>query len=175
MNKEIKQRISKYLDDELEPAELESILLDIDRQPEFKETMQRYQLMSHILKNDDVVLANNDFLNKVTQDIKQEPHHFLPKQANMQKQAPMWQNTFIAIAASVAIVAVIVFYQTGIQKTESPQLMAQTPDNTLPVQAVNNSQHQRLKAYLKAHSDDMYVDGNANFQSYARVASYGRD
>lgn len=169
------QKISRFLDDELAPAELESILLEIDRQPEFKKTMQRYQLMSQVLRSDDVVLANNDFLHKVTQDIKQEPHHFLPKQAIKQKLPPTWQKAFIAIAASVAIVAVIVFHQGGPQKTESPQLMAQTSDVTLQTQAVNNSQHQRLKAYLKAHSDDMYVDGSANFQSYARVASYGRD
>ncbi|NOR70585.1 MAG: hypothetical protein GQ532_12970 [Methylomarinum sp.] len=169
------QKISRFLDDELAPAELESILLEIDRQPEFKKTMQRYQLMSQVLRSDDVVLANNDFLHKVTQDIKQEPHHFLPKQAIKQKLPPTWQKAFIAIAASVAIVAVIVFHQGGPQKTESPQLMAQTSDVTLQTQAVNNSQHQRLKAYLKAHSDDIYVDGAANFQSYARVASYGRD
>jgi hypothetical protein len=39
----------------------------------------------------------------------------------------------------------------------------------------NKFQHERFKAYLQAHSDDLYTYGSLNIQPYASFAGYGQE
>lgn len=186
MNKEINQKMLQFLDDELDPIELDDLLLKIKKQPELKNKMSRYQLISHAIKMDQVTMTNTDFLENVNQQLKQEAHHFLPKQKLAKKQNNFWQKTSLAVAASVACVAVILSQQGGLQNTEQPQQMLVAQKKVieqLPVQAVISSpqvtkqisQHQRLKAYLQAHNDDLYTHGSLNVHPFAQVAGYGQE
>jgi len=175
MNKEMNQKISRFLDGELSLQELDQVLLEIKQQPELKNTLQRYQVMSHILKNDDITIADNSFLAKVQQNVEQEPHYFLPKQATKAKYPRIWKQVPLAIAASVAIVAVVFSQISNFQSPVSPEVIAQATVTESQARIRNELQHERLKAYLKAHSDDLYADGAVNFRSYAHVVSYGRD
>ena len=106
MNKEINQKISQFLDDELTSIELDDLLLKIKKQPELKSTISRYQVMTQVMKNEHHVMANADFLDNINQELKQDPHYFLPQQTVKRSSLSRWQKTSAAIAASVVIVAV---------------------------------------------------------------------
>ena len=181
MNTQINKKISQFLDDELHHTEEENLLATIRRQPELKNKMNRYQAVSHVLKTDGFVMVEESFLDKINQQIKQEPHHFLPQQTVKKSAGYFWQKTSLALAASVACVAIIVSQQAAVQNTESQNeaiLTAQKQPTEMPTRAVNEpqpSQHERFIAYLQAHSDDLYTHGSINYQPYARVANYGQE
>ncbi len=181
MNIEINKKISQFLDDELHHTEEESLLAKMKRQPELINKMNRYQAVSHVLKTDGFVMVEENFLDKINQQLKQESHYFLPQQTVKKSSGHFWQKTSLALAASVVCVAIIVSLQTAVQNTESQHeviLTAQKQPTETPVRTVNEpqpSQHERFKAYLQAHSDDLYTHGSINYQSYARVANYGQE
>lgn len=196
MNTEINQKISSFLDGELDSFEEEKLLLKISKDSQLINKLNRYQTVNHSLKHDDLVIVNDGFLDKIKQEIEQEPHFFLPKQKNKKRQLGFWQKTSVAIAASTVIAAVLVS-----QKIELPSnilqpngsLIAQQliePVKPKPVVIVKvqenvveselakglkelqqGLQHERLKTYLQAHSDNLYTYDSLNFQPYARVVS----
>jgi len=177
MNTEINQKISQLLDSELHPAEEESLLRKISQQAELKNKLNRYQAVSQALKTQEFVMAKDGFLEKINEEIQQEPSFFLPQQKIHKKPVHLWQKTSIAIAASVAIIAVIITQKIDLSNTDIQQKneMAQLiPSTEVEVQTASNSQivkHERFKAYLRAHSDDLYIHGSVNYQPYARIAT----
>jgi len=184
MNKDINQLISQFLDDELDHSELDSLLLEIKKQPELKKKISRYQVQFQVLKTDHAVNVNTDFLDKINQQIKQEPHYLLPQKLDSKKSLNFWQKTSLAVAASVMCVAVIMSQQNAIQINHQPQQIAAV-DTQIDTQTVEQlaqkdetvrkpSQHERLKAYLQAHNDDLYTHGSLNIHPMVQTASYGR-
>ena len=178
MNTEIIKKISQMLDGELHYTEQESVLIKIRQYPELNNKMNRYQAISHVFKTDDFVLAKENFLDRINHEIKQEPHYFLPRQAVEKRSIGFWPKTSVAVAASVVLVVVMVFQQTDLQNTEIHQnavfVAQKQPVEVLP-QIVNDSQHERFKAYLQAHSNDLYTHGSLSYQPYAHVANYGQE
>ena len=178
MNTEINKKISQMLDDDLHYTEHESVLMKIKQDPLLNNKMSRYQAVSHVFKTDDFVMVKENFLDKINQELKQDPHYFLPQQAVKRSSIHRWQKTSAAIAASIAIVAVMVSQKADLQNTEFQEeavIVAQKqPIAELP-QAVSDSQHERFKAYLQAHSNDLYTHGSLSYQPYARVANYGQE
>jgi len=180
MNKEINQKISQFLDDELDHAELDNFLHNIKKQPDLKSKINRYQAVTQVLKMDQAVLADGGFLEGINQQLKDEPHYFLPQQRAEKRTPKFWQKTSLAIAASATFVAIILAQQSGVQSIDPIQQIAEVHKQVVerPVQVAKASeptQHERLKAYLQAHNDDLYTHGSSNIHPFARVASYGRD
>jgi len=252
MKKDINQTISQFLDDELDHAELDVLLSAIKNEPELKQQINRYQVMTQVLTDERGLQASPDFLDKINQQIKQEPHYLLPKKVVKKRMVPLWQKASFAVAASVACVAVIMSQQSDFQLTQvltderglqaSPdfldkinQQIKQEPHYLLPKKVVKKrvvplwqkasfavaasvacvavimsqqsdfqlanqfqqvqvaavdtkvienpiqetekeviqpSQHERFKAYLQAHNDDLYTHGSLNVHPLARTASY---
>ncbi len=166
------------LDGELHYTEQERVLIKIRQCPELNNKMSRYQAVSQVFKTDDFFLAKENFLEKINLELKQDPHYFLPQQAVKKRSVSVWKKASAAVAASVVLVAVMVFQQTDRQNTESQHnavFMAQKqPVEVLP-QAVSDPQHERFKAYLQAHSKDLYTHGSSSYQPYAHVANYGQE
>ncbi len=179
MKEELNQKISQFLDDELDHSELDDLLHFLKKEPELKEKMQRYQLANQLLKVEQGVQVDAGFSGRINQQLQQEVHHFLPKQnkANIK----LWQKTSMAVAASVALVAVIFSQQATITSSSSTPAIApmQISQNEQPIvvakQEAKPSQHERLKAYLQAHNNDLYTHGKLDIRPMVRVASYGRD
>ena len=178
MNTEINKKISQMLDDDLHYTEHESVLMKIKQDPLLNNKMSRYQAVSHVFKTDDFVMVKENFLDKINQELKQDPHYFLPQQAIKRSSISRWQKTSAAIAASVVIVAVMVSQKADLQNTEFQQnavIVSQKQQVEALPQAVSDSQHERFKAYLQAHSNDLYTHGSLSYQPYARVANYGQE
>lgn len=178
MNIDINQKISEFLDGEMEHTEMESLLLKIKCEPELKNKMNRYQTVSHVLKTDDAPVAHECFLDKINQELSQDPHYFLPKKAVKSRGISRWQKTSVAMAATVACFAVFLGQQSEIQNSNGQPLIAQKQAVQIQLQATNttkNTKHERFKAYLQAHSDDLYTYGSLNVPPFANVASYNQD
>ena len=190
MKTEINQKISQFLDDELHHVEEERVLLKISKDPELLKKMNRYKMVSHALKTDTVVKVKDDFLSQINQQLEDEPHYLLPKPNNKKKYKNRsvmgWKNASIAVAASVAIASVLVSQKLNFQESPQPsavlavaetvseQQMAEVSVITKDQQANEYAamQHERLKAYLQAHSGDLYTHGSVAVHPYARVANH---
>ena len=180
MNTEINQKISQFLDDELNPVELDDLLLKMKRQSELKNKMSRYQTISEVLKKEHIILADTNFLNKIKNQVEHEPHHFLPKQIEKKERGYFWQKAGLALAASAVCVAVILSQQTGYQSSQKTQQIIvknqiEEPAVQLAAKKTKPVQHQRLKAYLQAHNDDLYTHGSLNTHPLARVTGYEQE
>lgn len=185
------QKVSQFLDAELQPEELESLLQQIKQHPEIKDIITRYQMASHVLgkeETDNILVANKHFLDNINLQLEQEPHYLLPKKALKKHHFSVWQKTSLTVAASVAIISVImVSRQADLQNQQTPQesiiiAQKQKPAAKAKVQLESKesqklrpSRHERLKAYLQAHSDDIYTYGSLNPPPYGQVASFGQE
>jgi len=179
MTTEINQKISQFLDDELDNASLDDLLLKIKQQPEVKDKIRRYQIVTQAMTLDSAIMADADFVANIGEQLKQEPHYLLPKQAVQKSQNRFWQKTSLAVAATVACVTVILSQSGQLQHTMQSQPLAKVEPQIIeaPVQVASTqpTQHERLKAYLQAHNDDLYTHGSLNMQPFARVASYEQE
>lgn len=178
MNIEINQKISQFLDGEMDHTEMEKLLLIIKQQPELKNKMNRYQTVRHVLRTDDAPIAYDCFLDKINQEIKQDPHYFIPKQQVKTRPYSVWQRASLAIAATVVCVAVFLNQQGNVKNRETNRLVAENQVADTQLQATNeqqNKQHERFKAYLQKHSNELYTYGSLDVHPLGSVASYQQD
>ena len=157
--------------------------------------MCRYQAISHAMKSDEFHLVSPDFSSKVFQEIQREPAYLLPQlkpKPSPQPQTNKAKHTkIIALAASTVAVAVLVGQSLRDNPVaNSPQIIAATslPPQQLPIsftkpgqlkleqQKPNNRQPMtaQFNDYLQAHNSSVYTNGEAVFQPYAKVTSYGQ-
>jgi len=184
MKKELNQKISQLLDDELHHTEEGLVLQKISEQPDLLKKMNRYRTVSHALKTDKIIKVNNDFLQQISQQIEKEPHYLLPARKIKKRSVVNWQNASFAVAASVAVASVLVSQKLNFEETPQPavamsvvkpapeQQMAKAPVEMKSQQTREYAaiQHERLKTYLQAHSGDLYTHGSVH--PYARVANH---
>ncbi len=179
MQEEINKNISQFLDDELDQQQALSLLKTIRQDDELKNKMTRFQVVSQALKSEDCLLARVDLVDNVRQRIKQEPVYFIPPK----KSRVSWQKTSLAIAASLAIVAVLAPKLFNHLENNSGNHMVVAQKEVQSVEQLNQQyipvqQYQpnrRLNDYLQAHSNSVYTIGASNYQPYARIAGYSRE
>lgn len=176
MHEKLNKQISEFLDDDLDQHEALSLLKKIKADPDLKNKLYRFELISHALKNEVYIVPDPDFSAKVSEAIRREPVYLLP-----QSKKSKHTRKILAAAASFAVLAIIVgsaIYQP-ITKTQTVAVMQTTvnPVNA-PVaiarQSENQTINQRINEYLQAHNSSVYTNGQANFQPYARVTAYGQ-
>jgi len=190
MDEELNQRISQLIDNELSHDEALSLLHKMRKQPQLLDKMSRYEAISHAVKAEMFLSAHTDFAERVRQQIQHEPAYLLPQ------HKPLLRRNYkmFALAASIAAVAIMASQapHAPIEPFRAPDMAMvkpQTPAATMtepqaqeepsvsvafrPVQQDQFST--RFNDYLQAHTDSVYINGQANFQSYARVAAYGRE
>lgn len=194
MNTEVNQKISRFLDDDLSSIDEEKILLKISQSPELIKKLERYQLVSHTLKHNETVATNSPrFLSAIHDDIDKEPVYFLPAQKVKKIDTRVWQKSVLAVAASAVfatLFSVESSHQSGMAEIPPPiatkithpeHQVASASPRPLEVEipmgeptAQQKAQHARLRAYLQAHNDDLYMNEPLTFkktQAYARVVS----
>ena len=108
MSEEIKQKLSAYLDDELEIEHLSGLHREVANNPEFRAKLNRYALISEALKGNRSNCDAAGILNTVQQALEKEPTVFAP--SAVKKPVGTSWKTYVggaAIAATVAAVAVL--------------------------------------------------------------------
>lgn len=193
MQDNMNEKISRLIDGDLDHAETLELLKKIQTDESLRLKLWCYQTISQTLKSDVNCHAGSDFSRKVFQDIQQEPPHFLPQisQAKTLPQTPKTQQQhgrmWLAVAASTVAAAVLVAQairneqNTGniqsITAMASPQLAlpASYPSSTNSKPVNRRPLNAQFNEYLQAHNSSVYINGEAEFQPYARVASFGRE
>ncbi len=166
MQEQLNQKLSQFIDDELDSHQALSLLQSVQNDELLKEKLRRYQIVSQVLKSSEYSPLGTDFSDKIHQQIRQEPTYFMPQK---KKPAIRWQKAALAIAASIAIAAVWVSSKVDHQKFGSVETVAQS---TQPTGAANNA---RFKEYLQAHDNALYVNSMQTAQPYARVVGYQQE
>jgi sigma-E factor negative regulatory protein RseA len=193
MHEDINEKISRLIDGDLEYAETLGLLKKIQEDESLRLKMCRYQSISQSVKVDAYFQVNSDFSRKVFQEIQQEPTYFHPQliksqsETHPQDQQKQAIGKWLAVAASTIAAAVLV--GQGMRNDQatinSQTIMAMTkPQLSLPsaypqTQNIKPANRRPLNAqfndYLQAHNNSVYTNGEAEFQPYARVASFGRE
>ena len=180
MTENLNQKISQFLDNELDHVNALSLLRKLQLQPELQDKLDRYGAISHAIKTDVFLLTKPDLAAKIHQQIQNEPHYLLPQQRSQKEQLKS-NHKHIAVAASLALVAVIAGSNVNRPDQHSKaasviQVAQQQSSN--PVVHANKTEHyplnKRINDYLQAHNSSVYTNGEANFQPFARVTAYNQ-
>lgn len=188
MHEEINQKISRFIDGELDYDEKLDLLKKIQSDESLKHKMSRYQAISQALKTDEFYQVKSDFSHKVFQEIQQEPAYLLPQlKLQPKSQDRQAKRKLFAIAASILVVAILVGQSPRNDQPANKYqaLTAMTlPQQRLPASSAQSEKlpqrnRQPLNAqfndYLQAHNNSVYTNGEANFQPHGKVTSYGQD
>ncbi len=176
MPEDLNQKISQFLDNELDHVHALNLLKKMQSQPELQDKLHRYEAISNAMKTEVFLLTKSDFSIKIRQQIQQEPIYLLPQHKPIKRR-----HKVIALAASIVIVAVIA--ERGINN-QADQLKAASTQQVAQHQAQKPAdyEHQanepplntRINEYLQAHNSSVYTNGEANFQTFARVTAYSQ-
>lgn len=167
MTDSIKEQLSACLDGELPDRELELLVKRIGQEQELSATMTRYGLISETLRTGSAATISTDFAARVMAQIEAEP------KAKPAKVSPVtWRRlrpvAGIAVAASVAALALFSVQQTGLLPTDAPAvntvaelgsstITLEEPDRyVVPMTPSSSSAFipaTRLTNYVVAHSE----------------------
>ncbi|NOT86009.1 MAG: sigma-E factor negative regulatory protein [Methylococcaceae bacterium] len=191
MSEPINQKISQFLDDDLNQSESLHLLTAMQQQPHLQATMQRYLLINQALKSKSIVVADVDFVAQIAQQLEQEPVYLLPKR---RREARNYKPVFLALAASISAMAIIVPITLKMNarhnvnpvalaqlqsefSVDSPETIPTSGGYELPEPAQPMRLYpvnKRFQDYLQAHNSSLYTNDPANFQTRAQLASYGQ-
>jgi sigma-E factor negative regulatory protein RseA len=175
MPEDLNQKISQFLDNELDHEEALALLQKMQTHSELQDKMNRYESISHALKTDAFLMVQSDLSSKISLQIQQEPIHFSPRIKPVNRDYKI-----IALAASIAAVAVIAaqnINQQAERNKAAPELYAkQQASKTVAYahQAEQLALNARINEYLQAHNSSVYTNGEANFQPFAKVTAYSQ-
>jgi sigma-E factor negative regulatory protein RseA len=159
MNKISNQTISQFLDNDLDTDDALDLLQDMHKNPNLAETLSRYEAVSHALKTQEYIAIRPDFLSGISAQLENEPSYFLPARKAKPKLAFAYNQKVLALAASVAMVAVLLVYG-GKQLAQINQPAAM---QTAKVQVEDPYPlNKRINAYLQAHNNSVYTYGETN-------------
>ena len=190
-----KEKLSQLMDGEVHHDILDKLIVD----SELKQQWQRYHLIRDTLSgnsidNKDVSLSSLDFVNKVSASLESEPTILAPKR-NMHRQSWVRQLSGLAIAATVATVAIISVKQpaetTGIStgSGDIAQVQQVVPGNSIPVnqlyvpvasgvlpsqvqgKPLNSEAQSRLNYYLVNHNEYSVTAQMQGMLPYMRIIS----
>lgn len=153
MSEELHQKISQFLDNELEVDEALHLLHTMQHKSELHHKMQRYQAISHALTNHVFLPIKTDFSARIAQAIHEhEEQH---------GDGNHFKLSWIALAASIAVITVLALETNAFTKpakiTVSNTITAQQT-TTKPQQLQYSNQYalnRQINQYLLLHHNDV--------------------
>jgi sigma-E factor negative regulatory protein RseA len=178
MQEDIKQKISRLVDEDLSNNDALTLLNNMRNDKAMRLKMGRYMAIKQAVKVNNYQELRSDFLDSISSQIQYEPNFLIPK-----KQQTV-NYKYYAVAASIAMVAILSsksffsatvlspIQQSSTAATNSQQLAsAQTHTQAANKKPLNA----QFNAYLQAHNSSVYTNGEADFHPYARITAYGQD
>jgi len=176
MQEDVYSKISELVDDELTVGDALSLLDTVKDCPELEKKVYRYLALSQLLKPDKFFTADVEFVNRVKQEVQQEPTYLIPyKQPNTRNY-----QIISAMAASLAIMGIVIYGGMSKSIEEEPpalQIAADTGQQYADHLSVSSlyKTDPRLNNYLEAHQGSLYMAGSPAYQSYVRLADHGQE
>jgi Ca2+-binding RTX toxin-like protein len=106
MPEDTHQKISQFIDSELNYLESFELLKAMHLTPEFRHKYNRYQTISHAMKADVFGLSKEDFTAAVSKKIQHEPTYLLPQAYSIKRNYRK-----MALVASIVAVVIIAGYK----------------------------------------------------------------
>lgn len=205
MNDELKEQLSALIDDELSAEEIELVIRRLPRSPGLLEQMGRYFLIRNALQRELPLGNGNDLAGRVAAALETEPAYAEPAQGAA--PIPRRVRTLlrpvagIGIAASVALVAVMIWPRSGSDVLEVPdtrglvaevssstsaeldsspdaeeasdsaRFVAETPEPQ-GWERLDPRVRQRLSGYLVNHSEYSSTGKLGGVMTYVRIAGH---
>jgi sigma-E factor negative regulatory protein RseA len=168
MQEPLNEKISLLIDDELDSEQALSLLKTVQDDDELKAKLQRYQLVSQVLKNEECYILDSEFADKIHRQVREEPIYFMPRK----KVGIDWQKAGLAVAASIALAVV-----WGVNKVDKQMNPYKEPEVALavPQQSQPDEMNDRFNDYLQAHDNAVYVNSAPRVQPYARVVGFQQE
>lgn len=177
MKDEYAEKISALVDNEVDGRELPTLVDGLRDDEDARSRWARYHLVSDVLHNNLPNQVDFTFAQRVSAALDAEPTVLAPQRKSM--QAILRHVAGFAVAATVAVVAVLVVQQQGVQGTGTVEFAATSPANQGDWVRVNASNvkwttqqpavESRLNAYLVNHNG--YTNSVRGILPYAPIVS----
>lgn len=197
MQQPYEEKLSQFIDDDLERSEALELLTTLQQRSELQAKLRRYALTQHALKHKQVVAADLDFAAKIRHELENEPLYLLPRQKLSQlptakadaptphtsvvKPLPVHTSKplrpkvlgFSMVAA--IIMAVVIMPSIMNSMTEEKVIMMSHQEriqeeypNEVRLYPVNR----RFQDYLQAHNNSLYANGEISVHNRAQYVTY---
>jgi sigma-E factor negative regulatory protein RseA len=186
----VDEQISALMDGELDEAETDRLLDQLQRDAGLRMCWTRYHLISDALRSDLTCHIKHNVANRVIQALESEPIHLSPRRSPSQTKtkSTAWTPFFkplagLAVAASIAAVAVLSLQTTAPLQTASPVNLAGL-SGAAPVAQVSSavgrsrwsagrpSVESKLDIYLANHNQYSMSTEMQGMLPYARIVGY---
>lgn len=165
MNEQMREKLSAFMDGELEDAKLLHLL---ENDPDARAAWTRYHLIRDALHQDYVSGAQR-LADKVARSLENEPTVLAPKRWFAPKQLAR-QAVGVAIAATMAAVAILVVRETPAPLDNTPQL-AVGPITNKPVR-LTADEERKLSGYVVSHTEFSASTRMKGMLPYTRIVSF---
>jgi negative regulator of sigma E activity len=159
----IEEQLSAFLDGELPEAELALLVRRLERDESLRDTLARYSAVGSVLRDDSLVASSKDFRASVMRAISSDGNDAAEFTADSGTAAAGSRRTGAMLAAAIAALAVVGFYQFD--------LSGGIPDANVEIAAISSDQagsdatrvvsakrirvanRERMTSYLVSHSE----------------------
>ena len=181
MNEKISEQISAMFDDELDEQEQELLLRRLKQDADLQSSWSHYQLIGDAMRHNLSPASHPDFLQDIGRRIEHEPAIESASKSTAGRLRMMKPVAGLAIAASVAAMAIIGLQNMG--QGESPYDSVPRLAQTQPATAIQHvsgkrwnmqqpDTEMRLNGYLVNHSEYTSGINLRGMINYARIAGY---
>ena len=166
MNEQMKEQLSAFMDGELDDKQL---VTRLENDHEAMAVWNRYHLIRDALHHDYVPGAQ-DLAGRVMHALENEPTVLAPKRWYAPKQIAR-QVAGMAIAATIAVVSIIVVREAPAPVDKSPDLVAIGPITNKPVR-LTADEERKLSGYVVSHTEFSASTRMKGMLPYTRIVSY---
>jgi len=165
MRDEIKEQLSAFVDNE---AYDQGIIDEIKGNADLRATLTRYSIVGDVLNNR-YEPGSHELVSKVSASLDEEAVLIAPRQW-MQKPRLLKQTAGIALAATVAAVAILVVGNFSATTNTQPTV-AVGPITNKPIRMTSAVQR-KLNGYLVSHTEYSASSQMKGMLPYTRIASF---
>ncbi len=188
MSDAVSENLSAFVDGELHPEEQWGVLNRMQADNELRERYERYQLISDALRNNLPAATLHGLAGRVSLALEDEPVILAPRVQKRRMQPLIKQAAGMAVAATIATVAILSLHTSVPEDTLNGGQVAQTRTTAnevaavgpmslgvaAPVRLVSDTSdvQARLNRYLVNHNEYSVASGMQGMMPYMRIVSY---
>ena len=120
MSDQFNEKISAFLDDELQLSEMEAIRKKFNQDSKVQLTLNRYALISEILKGNHSIYDAQNVAEQVRERLRNEPTILAPAKPSKTSHVDSWKTYFAGAAVAATVAAVAVFNFSSLTQPDLP-------------------------------------------------------
>ena len=172
MNSEIDEQLSALVDGEL--AESDQLVNHLQQDSKLRKRWMRYHVMRQVMRNQLTHVPGSEFLDQIKKQLAEEPVVFSPLYRRIQSRGVIKQIAGLAIAASIATVAILTVQTQSIDRApELAPVTAALPQDgfRLTSERLDADVESKLSNYLVNHNQYSASGRLQGMLLYTRIVS----